>query len=99
MIPRVRSIGLSDIAPTVLRVGAFCVLATSDNPLFIISVSGQRGPAMIDDILFGYVNRWLGVSPAGSVGAAVCLRHTAVATGNPRPQAPASPLLRAGEHA
>jgi len=35
-----------------------------------------NGPAMIDDILFGYVNRWLGA-----------------------PQAPASPLLRAGEHA
>jgi len=54
---------------------------------------------MIGDILFGYANRWLGVSPAGSVGAAVCLRHTAVATGNPRPQTPASPLLRAGKHA
>jgi len=42
MIPQVRSIGLSDIAPTVLLVGASCVLATSDNPLFIIRNSPKK---------------------------------------------------------
>lgn len=37
------------------------------------------------DILLTIPMRLLGVSPAGSVSAAVCQQHTAVATGDPRP--------------
>jgi len=38
------------------------------------------------DILLDIPMRWLGVSPAGSISAAECLRPSAVATGDPRPK-------------
>lgn len=49
---------------------------------------------MFWNILLDISKRSLGVSPVGSVGAAESLRPSAVATGDPHPQAPARPLAR-----